>query len=303
MENYTSVSLHDLLKWEHLVLGTDLVPKQRVSSILAGKHSSMMRGRGLDFEEVRNYVPGDDIRNIDWKVTARTRKTHTKVFNEEKERPALVVVDQSSYMLFGSELYLKSAMAAQVAALAAFRTVKKGDRCGGLVFNDERIEWFTPRRSRAAILQLLNAVCKQNNELAQKKKVANNELQFEKTLKRIANYVTHDFIITLISDFTQCNAASYNIIKRLSVHNDVILVHIEDKLDSIIHMHNMIISDGNKQLFWQKAMNASIEHEQSNELQFKEALGQLNRKYKIPVVFINTSEKPEEQIKRIFKSR
>jgi uncharacterized protein (DUF58 family) len=303
MENYSSISLRDLLKWEHLVLGTDLVPNQRVSSILAGKHSSMMRGRGLDFEEVRNYVPGDDIRNIDWKVTARTKRTHTKVFNEEKERPALVVVDQSSYMLFGSEHYLKSDIAAKAAALAAFRTVKKGDRCGGVVFNDEHIECFTPRRSRAAILQLLNAVCKQNNELTQKKKVTNNTLQLEKTLKRLANYVTHDFVITLISDFTQCNAESFNIIKKLSVHNDVILVHIEDKLDVITNMPNMIISDGGKQLFWQKAKKAAVENEQTNEQEFKEALGQLQRKYKIPVLFINTSEKLEEQIKRVFKSR
>ena len=105
--------------------------KQKVKSILGGKHSSKLRGRGLDFEEVRTYVPGDDIRNIDWKVTARTQKTHSKGFSEEKEKPALIVVDQSKSMFFGSVKRTKSVVAAELAALAAFRILKEGDRVGG----------------------------------------------------------------------------------------------------------------------------------------------------------------------------
>ena len=129
------ISLQDLLKMEHHARNFSFqARKQKVRSILGGKHASKLRGRGLDFEEVRNYVAGDDIRNIDWKVTARTQKTHSKVFSEEKEKPALIVVDQSKSMFFGSQRKTKSVVAAEIAALAAFRVLKEGDRVGGIVF-------------------------------------------------------------------------------------------------------------------------------------------------------------------------
>ena len=97
-------TLQELLRMEHLVASTgfSLLPKQPVHSVLSGKHASKLRGRGLDFDEVRKYVPGDDIRNIDWRVTARTRQTHTKVFTEEKEKPVLLVTDMGPGMFFGS---------------------------------------------------------------------------------------------------------------------------------------------------------------------------------------------------------
>ena len=89
------VSLQDLLRMEHIASGFSfLAKKQKVRSILGGKHASKLRGRGLDFEEVRNYVAGDDIRNIDWKVTARTQKTHSKVFSEEKEKSEPILAFQ-----------------------------------------------------------------------------------------------------------------------------------------------------------------------------------------------------------------
>ena len=113
-----AINLSDLAKLEHLVTGFSLLPRQAVHSVLSGKHASKLRGRGLDFSEVRKYVHGDDIRNIDWKVTARTRVTHTKVFNEEKERPTFVIVDQSSSMFFASQGSVKSVLAAQLAAIA-----------------------------------------------------------------------------------------------------------------------------------------------------------------------------------------
>ena len=132
------VSLQSLLKMEHIASGFSfLAKKQKVRSILGGKHASKLRGRGLDFEEVRNYVAGDDIRNIDWKVTARTQKTHSRVFSEEKEKPALILVDQSKSMFFGSQRRTKSVVAAELAALAAFRIQKEGDRVGGVVFADD----------------------------------------------------------------------------------------------------------------------------------------------------------------------
>jgi uncharacterized protein (DUF58 family) len=131
-----AVTLDDLMRYEWLVQTGKLLPSHPVYSILAGRHSSKLRGRGLDFEEVRPYIPGDDIRNIDWRVTARTGKTHSKVFTEEKERPTFILLDQTSWMFFGSTRFAKSVSAAQAAALGAFYTIKRGDRTGGIIFKE-----------------------------------------------------------------------------------------------------------------------------------------------------------------------
>ena len=131
-------------------------PGLRSQSILAGRHRSKLRGRGLDFDEVRKYVSGDDIRNIDWKVTARVGETHTKVFTEERERPVLLIIDQSPSMFFGSKRFLKSVIAAHTAALCAWRVLEVGDRIGGAVFNDEKMDIVRPRRDRGNVQQLLS---------------------------------------------------------------------------------------------------------------------------------------------------
>ena len=108
--------------------GFDFRSRQPSHSILAGRHASKLRGRGLDFEELRTYLPGDDIRSIDWKVTARTGKPHVRVYTEERDRPAILLVDQRQDMFFGSVRNMKSVTAAETAALAAWRIVGSGDR-------------------------------------------------------------------------------------------------------------------------------------------------------------------------------
>ena len=301
--NKISTTLRALMKWEHYVMGTNLIPARRVHSILAGKHASMLRGRGLDFEEVRQYVPGDDIRNIDWKVTARTKKTHTKVFNEEKERPALAIVDQSSYLFFGSQQYMKSVMTAEAAALAAFRTLKKGDRFGGLVFNDESADWVIPKRSRSVIQQFLRYVSEKNQALPERKKVHSNLQPLNNALKRIASYVTHDYIITIISDFTEANDQTFETIKQMARHNDVILIHITDELDEAFVSQNIVFSDGNKQLFWKNSKKKATQIIQGKCEALLTNFHDLERRHGIPVVMLNTSETLEVQVKNLFRKK
>ena len=96
-------SLPDLVALQYEANGFSFLPKYAVQSVLSGRHRSRLRGRGLDFDEVRKYIPGDDIRNIDWKVTARVGVTNTKEFTEEKERQGLLVIDQSPSMFFVSK--------------------------------------------------------------------------------------------------------------------------------------------------------------------------------------------------------
>ena len=132
------VSLAHLRSLEGAAKGLSFLPRQPSASSLNGRHASRLRGRGLNFEELRDYLPGDDIRSIDWKASARTGVPHVRVFTEERDRPALLVVDQRMSMYFGSVLNLKSVTAAEAAAIATFRILAAGDRVGGIVFDDER---------------------------------------------------------------------------------------------------------------------------------------------------------------------
>ena len=110
--------LEDLVALEYRATGYSFLPRQPVHSVLAGRHASRMRGRGLNFEEIRGYLPGDDIRTIDWKVTARTREPHVRVYTEERDRPVWLLVNQRQSMFFGSRERMKSVTAAEAAAVS-----------------------------------------------------------------------------------------------------------------------------------------------------------------------------------------
>lgn len=298
MSNDISTNLGELLKLEHLVIQRKLIPNKQVHSILAGKNISKLRGRGLDFEEVRRYVNGDDIRNIDWKVTARTRVTHTKVFTEEKERPVFTIVDQSSRMLFGSVQYTKSVVAAQLAAISAFRTLKVGDRFGGLVFNDSSESYIQPKRSRAAVLRYLEQVVEYNEQLVSREKIEAVPARLNEMLKRTQATVTHDYVVTVISDFLTLNEETKKHLINLAQHNDVILVRVTDPFEKNAPQERVLMGDGDNQLEWKNARHQSTLLQQS--IDEREMLFATLRKYGIVSLNIDTATTVEEQLKEIF---
>ncbi len=159
------VALEELIALRFPARQLRLSRRNRALSVLAGPNKSNFRGRGIDFEEVRNYQAGDDIRSIDWRVTARTGTAHTKLFREERERPVLVAVDQRSSMFFGSSHCFKSVLAAQLASLLAWSALDAGDRVGGLVFNGASHREIRPRRSRKTVLALLSQIAQYNRAL------------------------------------------------------------------------------------------------------------------------------------------
>lgn len=130
-------TLEQLVRLQFEAREFSLLPRQPVHSLLSGRHASRLRGRGLTFEELRDYRPGDDIRTMDWKATARLRKPHVRVYTEERERPVLLVVDQRVSMFFGSARTTKATTAAELVALSAWRTLDAGDRVGAIVFDDD----------------------------------------------------------------------------------------------------------------------------------------------------------------------
>lgn len=293
------VSLQDLIKMESMAKGFSFLSrKQKVKSILGGKHASKLRGRGLDFEEVRNYVAGDDIRNIDWKVTARTKKTHTKVFSEEKEKPALIIVDQSKSMFFGSQHKTKSVVAAELAALAAFRILKEGDRVGGVVFADNGVDVVFPKRDRKNIFRFFEQIVQRNKELE-----SSEPVKFDEALKdvfaKVRNIISHDFLILIISDFHRYSPEIMKELAYMSRHNDVVLAKVFDPLERDIPNAKIVAGSENFQSILKgnlRKIRARFQIGFDDEYQQFEAQ---MKKYRIPLFKIDTVEAIDMQLKEI----
>ena len=223
--------LNELIALRFSAQQLQLARRNRALSMLAGPNKSNFRGRGIDFEEVRNYQPGDDIRTIDWRVTARTGTAHTKVFREERERPVLVVVDQRSTMFFGSSHCFKSVLAAQLASLIAWSALNAGDRVGGLVFNGEEHREIRPRRSRKTVLALLSQVAEYNHNLPLPVESAGDSFAaMLSNLRRITRPGSSLFLISDFSGASQEHAREH--LFQLSQHTELTAIACSDPLES-----------------------------------------------------------------------
>lgn len=229
-EGLVYVSLAQLMALEFKARDLSLLARQPQGSILAGKHASRLRGRGLNFDELRRYQPGDDLRHLDWRASLRTGKPVVRTFTEERDRPALIVVDQRMSMFFGSQRSFKSALAAELAALAAWMVFNAGDRVGGLVFNDQRIDSIAPLRSRKRVEALLSRVAQLNQALNAANPDAEDEDQLDKALQRCFALAGHDHLICIVSDFAGAGERTLQLMRQLRAHNDVIALQVYDPL-------------------------------------------------------------------------
>ncbi len=298
-----ATTLNDLMRFEYMVHAGQLLPNRPIYSLLAGRHAARMRGRGLDFEEVRLYVPGDDIRNIDWKVTARNMDTYSKVFNEEKERPTFTLLDQSSVMFFGSERYTKSVTAAHVAALTAFYTLKRGDRFGGLIFGDEGYDYLSPKRNKVLVEHFLQLVVARNISLPGRTTLTSNTPLINEMLSRAQRLVTHDYVITVITNGLMLDTDSKHLLRSLSYRNDVILVHVEDPMDRLLPPGKLVLTDGRRQINWNSSHRALGEKYMADYDRRIAALIEEFRPYSIPVSILTTAQPVEDQLKEKLGNR
>lgn len=297
------LDIHQLLELESIVEGTEFFKHQRVSGLLSGRHASMLRGRGLDFSEVRKYVLGDDIRNIDWKVTARTRETHTKVFSEEKERPQMVILDQSLAMLFGSQGDLKANIALQVMAVHGFRALKMGDRFGGIVFNNNDNVLFRPSRSKNLFQAFLEHSLQLNHHLiAQKVKVDQSFNHLDDALFKILQIAHHDFILNVITDVTQLSELGIERLGSLAQSNNVIVTHIYDPLDEKLPQQRVPMTDTDKQIDW----DITTKNQSQFTANYKQDIKKLEKRlldYRIPMVTFNTIDPIKSQVKALLNEQ
>jgi len=223
------VSLDQLLALRHKPSAQPPAASSRVVGNRAGLKLSKIKGRGVDFSEVRAYQPGDDIRSIDWRVTARKNKPHTKVFREERERPTLIVVDQTQNMFFGSRLRLKSVAAADLAARIAWQNLAAGDRVGGIVMGNDGQTVYRPYRTTKAVARFLNAVAQYNRQLDRSQHDPSRSIN--EGMLRIRRLTHTNYRIFILSDFSGRLEDWREHLHQLARHNQVVAVHIHDPLE------------------------------------------------------------------------
>ena len=222
--------LEELIKLRLLARELSLTPLLRPRSSTSGIRQSSHRGRGVDFEEVRIYQPGDDVRSIDWRVTARTSKVHTKVFREEKERPVFILVDQRRPMFFGSRRCCKSVQAAWLAALIAWISLQRADQVGGLVLGEDALNEIRPRRSHHTVLRMLQEIHRQNRflERALEQTQAHDICRALSDLRRTMHPGSLLFIISDCSDLL--GEATVHL-HHLARHCEVCVLRVSDVLE------------------------------------------------------------------------
>jgi uncharacterized protein (DUF58 family) len=220
--------------------------RNKALSALTGPNKSNFRGRGIDFEEVRGYQPGDDIRTIDWRVTARTGDAHTKLFREERERPVLVVVDQRNSMFFGSSHCFKSVLAAQLASLVAWSALDGGDRVGGLVFNGREHREIRPRRSRRTVLALLSQIADYNRALPLAADPAETDFAaMLANLRRIARPGSSLFLVSDFRDAAGEHAREH--LFQLAQHAEITAIACADPMEEELpRAGRYAVTDGNQ---------------------------------------------------------
>jgi len=201
-----------------------------VKAQMAGGHLSAFRGRGMEYHESRPYQPGDDIRAIDWRVTARSGTAHTKVYREERERPVLLWLDLSQSMFFGTRNCFKSVLAAKLAALLAWSSVQHGDRVGYLVFCERQHSEFRPARGKHTVLNFIQQLVAHPawHREAGARPDSNAGLR---ALRRLRQVTRPGSLVVLLSDFRFLDEACRGQLVQLARHNDVLMIQVVDPFE------------------------------------------------------------------------
>jgi uncharacterized protein (DUF58 family) len=299
------ISTDNLIAIRHLAKLLPIHKQKKVLNEMAGIHTSNLRGRGVDFSEVRSYQAGDDIRAMDWRVTARTQKPHIKVFREERERPVMVVCDLRSSMFFGTQHGFKSVLAADIVSLFSWSAFNNGDRIGALLFDDNHETDIRPKPGRKQVMHVLHELSK-----FKQAQVNNGPDRHDSTpsptTSRLADMLRHTRRVTrpgstvyFISDWqdfdTDCERQLYQVGK----HNDVVAINIFDAFEqNILPLGSYPLTDGNQRLQLEcYSKSQGLEHQQAFERR-QQALKQRTLKLGVPLINLQAKDDIITELRR-----
>ena len=258
----------------------------------SGDYHSPFKGRGMEFDESRLYQPGDDIRNIDWRVTARTNKVHTKLFREERERPVFVWVDFRRPMFFATRGSFKAVLAAKLASLLAWSANYYGDRTGGVIFSEDSHHELKPQRGKTGVLKIINQLV--NHPAWQQYNAATADHRSgSRALARLRRVARPGSLIFLISDFRNLDEAAMSQISNLSSSNEIVLIFIYDALEkSLPGAGHYRVSNGEEELLVDTYDRDRVEGYRRRFIDHLERLRQLSRKIHCRLLFCSTTDDP-----------
>jgi len=222
------VDVDDLIGLRFRAQRLQLGIARRARQTMTGAHDSRFRGRGMEFAESRIYQPGDDVRSIDWRVTARTGRPHTKLFQEERERPVILLVDLGASMFFGTRKAFKSVLAAETAALIAWAAMHGGDRVGALVAGRSAHMELKPVAGRRGVLRVLRALTTLSRPARDDE---GQKIDLSGSLLRARHVARPGSLLVIISDFYGLDEAAVGHLTRMRQHNDMLACWIHDALE------------------------------------------------------------------------
>lgn len=226
------MTIDELVLYQSKSALINLAPSKQFFGHMAGNSLAKNKGRGMEFDEVRHYQTGDDIRAIDWRVTARTGKTHTKLFREEIERPVLIATDLSDSMRFGSQLLFKSVQAGHIAALVAWHAKKRGDKVGGMIFTDSDHLELKPQSRQQGVLHYLHALTQMHNVQSNDNISAEDaELAFANNCQRLRKLSKPGGLIYLITDGTHFSEQAIRHLRTVSMHCELVICLVHDPIE------------------------------------------------------------------------
>jgi uncharacterized protein (DUF58 family) len=291
---------NDLVSYKDLKL-SPIRQSHRARSLILGGHRSPFRGQGLEFDSVREYVPGDDIRNIDWRVTARTGLPHLKIFQEEKQRHIILCVDMNSAMRFGTRKTFKSIQAARIAALLGWQGMAHQDKVSACLYGDvpEKVEFFTPKHSRSSFSLFLKRLSEPP--------IKQCDVFFKEVCQRLVQAAHTGSLIYFISDFMQINKDREEeaLLSNLRKRCDVVFISVNDPADKAIFPIGILGFQG----FAHEKLQVNTDSPAGREayaLQWQEnrkKLYELTSRFKMPLIELTTESDIKKDLPRMLKKR
>ncbi len=290
-EGVVSVSLQSLIALHRAAQSLSLKPG-RIRALSGGEYHSPFKGRGMEFDEVRAYMQGDDARTLDWRVTARTGSPHTKLFREERERPVLLWLDLRSTMLFATQGAFKAVRAAQAAALLGWTAVQQGERLGGLVFSEHSHIELRPRRGKPPLLHLLQRIAFhaawRNHDFSGDSSQALNQ-----ALTRLRSVAQPGSLIAMLSDFSGLDDQGRAQLALLSRHSELMLIDIHDPMEQELPPPGKYrLSDGDNFITLFTSDQRLREEYRARYVRQQHELQRLCRRYRMQLLPLGTADDP-----------
>ncbi len=274
----------------------ELKTRHIVNNLFGGEYHSAFKGMGMEFAEVREYSPGDDVRAIDWNVTARAGKPFIKKYHEERELTVLLLVDVSASGFFGTGDSLKSDIMIELASVLSFSAIKNNDKVGLLLFSDKIEKFIPPKKGKSHVLRVIREMIYHRTE--------DNTTDISIAIEHVQQVIKRKSIVFLISDFW--DESFHSPMKLLNRKHDLVNIHIYDKAEQKLpHLGLIKLHDVESQITaWVDTKNIKVKNAVKESFKLKTSqFKQFCKQNKIDLISINTSEGYIRPLEEFFNQR